>query len=106
MNYLKPNWRNSTYFLSFLLIAVLFRIVPNLDFSYCEPICQGIECLSCQYSEVKFVNLIESLSSLNLFNLLIILFVLIIFYLISCFFVSLYMPKIKKNGYYLFDRIR
>lgn len=91
MSYFKPHWRNLIYFISFLLIATLFPIVPAFDFSNCEPECQGLECISCQDWELKFVNLADSLSYLNL-NFLILLLELITFYLISCFFVWLYMP--------------
>lgn len=90
---LKPNWRNLTYLISFILIAFFYPIVPYLDLSNCEELCQGIECLSCQNLELKFVNLNYSLSSLNLFNLIIILIEFIIFYFISCFFISLYTPN-------------
>ena len=92
MNQLKPSWRNLAYFVSFLLIAALFPIIPILDFSKCEPECQGMECLSCEYSGMKFVNLIDFFFSFNLLNLPFLILELLIFYLISCFFVWIYMP--------------
>jgi len=99
MNYLKPTWRNLTYFISFILLAFVLPIVPTLVSSNCESICEEIECPPCQDLELKFVDLNNSLSSSNLVNLLLVLFEFIIFYLISCFFVFLYTPKIKNNGF-------
>jgi len=92
MIYLKPNWRNLSYFVSFILITAIFPIVLTFDFSKCEPECQGIECLSCKDWELKFVKLIDSLSPLNLLNLPFLLLELLIFYLISCFMVLIYIP--------------
>lgn len=92
MSFLKLSWRKLTYFISFILIATLFPIVPTFDFSNCEPECQGTECILCGIWELKFVNLYDSLFPLNLLNLPFLLLELIIFYLISSFFVWLYLP--------------